>query len=406
MFADVVSLYREAQRPAFDAGRFHYSGVVSASLRAAIARCDGLDDTFGHFEDAPEWTADCVEFCWLVGDNEHGRFYANVTELVARSQALSRGQRPQHFYLIEDDYCVGEGEPPEQLTHAYELCELIQLLESISLTADLSAATQPRELIFVIPAGEKAPPRTLGLSTRLESPVLVEKRLDLEPLRRLVSKESAHSLHVQELRALFRLAVADTIGRALSSEKNAFTFLVANWPDVLEKYGFDVDCYISNFSFEKVRLEIAQMELDFSSRLASVMGDSAAKFLALPLPIAVLAAIYKTHGMVEAYLLFIGALMIVMLFSGQVHNQLLQLARIDHGFGVIGDQFSKKAKSYPASIADRLAEAREGFTKQRSFLSRTLWILRVLAWVPIVAGLALLAWKFHPAFRTWVGLGS
>lgn len=405
MFADVVSLYREAQRPAFDAGRFHYSGAASASLRATIVRCDGVDDTFGHFEDSPEWTDDCVEFCWLVGDNEHGRFYANVTELVARSQVLSRGQRPQNFYLIEDDYCAGEDAPPEQLIHAYELCELIQLLESISLTADLSATTQPRELIFVIPAGEKAPPRTLGLSTRLEAPVLVEKRLDLEPLRRLVSEESTYSLHVQELRALFRLAVADTIGRAPLSA-NAFTFLVANWPDVLEKYGFDVDCYVSNFSFEKIRLEIAQMELDFSSRLASVMGDSAAKFLALPLPIAVLAAIYKTHGIVEAYLLFVGALVIVMLFSGLVHNQLLQLARIDHGFGVIGDQFSKKAKSYPASIADRLAEAREGFTKQRSFLRRTLWALRILAWVPIIAGLALLAWKFHPAFRAWVGFGS
>lgn len=405
MFTDVVSLYREAQGPAFDAGRFRYSGVASASLRAHIAHCDGLDDTFGHFEDEPEWTDDCIEFCWLVGDNEHCRFYANVADLVARSQVLSRGQRPQNFYLVEDDYCAGEDNPPEQLSHAYELCELIQLLGSISLTTELSATTQPKELIFVIPAGEKAPPRTLSLSTRLESSVLVEKRLDLEPLRRLVSDESTHSLHVQELRALFRLAVADTVGRAPASE-NAFTFLVTNWPDVLEKYGFDVDCYISNFSFEKIRLEIAQMELDFSSRLGSVMGDSAAKLLALPLPIAVLAAIYKAHGIVEAYLLFIGALVIVMLSSGMIHNQLLQLACIDHGFGVIGDQFSKKAKSYPKSIADRLAEARKGFTKQRSFLSRTLWALRVLAWVPIVAGLALLAWKYHPGFRAWVELGS
>jgi len=405
MFADVVSLYREAQRPTFNAGQFRYSGVASPSLRAAIARCDNLDDTFGHFEDTPEWTGDYVEFCWLVGDNEHGRFYANVAELVARSQALSRGQRPQNFYIVENDYCPGEDNPPEELSHAYELCELIQLLGSISLTADLSATTQPRELIFVIPAGEKAPPRTLSLSTRLESSVLAEKRLDLDPLRRLVSDGSTYSLHVQELRALFRLAVADTVGRAPTSE-NAFTFLAAHWSDVLEKYGFDVDCYISNFSFEKIRLEIAQMELDFSSKLSSVMGDSAAKFLALPLPIAVLVAIYKADGMVEAYLLFIGSLVIVMLLSGMVHNQLLQLAGIDRGFGVIVDQFSKKVQSYPTSIADRLADTRKGFSKQRSFLLRTLWALRVLAWAPIVAGLALLAWKYYPGFQAWVGFGS
>lgn len=400
MFADVVSLYREAQRPTFDAGRFRYSGPASASLRAVIARCEDLDDTFGYFEDAPEWTDDCVEFCWLVGDNEHGRFYADVADLVTHSHTLSRGQRPQNFYLIEDNYCSEEENPPEQLNHAYELCELIQLLGIISLTADLSANTQPRELIFVIPAGEKAPPRTLSLSTQLEPSALAENRLDLKPLRRLVSDESAHSLHVQELRALFRLAVADTVGRA-STNENIFTFLVAHWSDVLEKYGFDVDCYISNFSFEKVRLEIAQMELDFSSRLSSVMGDSAAKFLALPLPIAVLAAIYKTHGIVEAYLLFIGSLVIVMLFSGMIHNQLLQLARIVHGFGVIVDQFSKKTQSYPASITGHLTEASDGFAKQRSFLFRTLWTLRILAWLLIVANLVLLAWKYHPGFQLW-----
>src|SRR5690348_10316535 len=176
MFGNVVSLYREAQRPALDAGRFRYSGEATASLRAVIERCDSLDDTFGHFEEPPEWTGNCVEFCWLVGDNEHGRFYANVAELVARSQALSRGQRPQNFYLVEDNYSAGEDNPPEQLSHAYELCELIQLLGSISLTADFSAATQPRELIFVIPAAEKAPPRTLSLPTRLEPSVLAEKR--------------------------------------------------------------------------------------------------------------------------------------------------------------------------------------------------------------------------------------
>lgn len=404
MFAHVVSLYREAQRPAFNAGRFSYSGIASSSLRDIIARCDDLDDMYGRFEDSPEWGGDHVEFSWLAGDNEHGRFYVGVADLVTRSQVLSRGQQPQNFYLVEDDYCAGEDSAPESLSHVYELCELIQLLGSISLAADVSAITQPRDLIFVIPAGEKAPPRTLSLCTRLEPAVLAERRLDLNPLRRLVSDESAHSLHVQELRALFRLAVADTVGRAPAGV-NAFTFLVAQWPDVLEKYAFDVDCYISNFSFEKIRLEIAQIELDFSSKLGSVMGESAAKFLALPLPIAALAAIYKAPGIIEAYLLFISSLVIVMLFSGMIHNQLLQLARINHGFGVIVDQFSKKAKSYPSSIVDRLTEARTGVSKQRSFLFRTLWALRVLAWVPIVAGLALLAWKYHPGFRTWAGFG-
>src|SRR5690606_16399357 len=104
------------------------------------------------------------------------------------------------------------------------------------------------------------------------------------------------------------------------------------------------------------RLEISQMELEFSNKLSSVMGDSAAKFLALPLPFAVLIAIYRTGGIVESYLLFLGALVVSLLFSGLIHNQLMQLGRIDHGFEVIFDQFRKKMQSYPTSIADRLRQ--------------------------------------------------
>src|SRR3546814_12236211 len=102
---------------------------------------------------------------------------------------------------------------------------------------------------------------------------------------------------------------------------------------------------IINFSFEKIRLEIAQMELDFSSRLSSVMWDSAGKFLALPLPIAVLAAIYTIHGIVEAYLLFIVSLVIVMLFSVMIFNSPLHLVRIYHGFVVTIEQFLQNAIS-------------------------------------------------------------
>src|SRR3546814_7258008 len=82
------------------------------------------------------------------------------------------------------------------------------------------------------------------------------------------------------------------------------------------------------------------------------------------------------------------------------------MSRPWYGFGVIVEQISKKAMSYPASIADRLAEAHNGFSKQRSFLFRTLWIMRVLAWGTIVAGLALLAWKYHPGFGAWVGFSD
>src|SRR5690606_11871307 len=141
---------------------------------------EAIDDAYGRFIDPPdEDGSGHLEFCWLVGDNDLGRFYLDVEDFVARSQALSRGEQPQNFYLVEEDYWAGEPDPPEALSRAYALCDLIQLLVRISLPTEQGGPADPRRLVFVIPAGDKAPPRTLTLSTRLEPSALAGPHLDL-----------------------------------------------------------------------------------------------------------------------------------------------------------------------------------------------------------------------------------
>lgn len=402
MFADVVKLYRESGRPPLAGALFRYNGPLVGKLQEAIETCSTIASHFGRFQEEPEFDGHGnVEFCWLCGANEHGRFYLSIAELVERSQSVHRGLRPSAFYLIDENYLVDEQPESLSLQRLYDVCELIQLLSKISVAGDASGDTsQPKSLVFVLPAGDKTPPRTIRLPTKISTECLSGGRLDLELLRGLVDDQNDNKLHIQEHRSLFRLAIADVA--AASDEMTAFCHLVSNWPKVLEKYHFDADCYISNFSFDKFRSEVAATQSEYSSKLTRVMADSASRFLALPLPYVALVGIINTDEIGQAYVIFLGALIVTLLYSGMVHNQLLELRRIVSSFDLVFSRLEKQAKTTSQVLSSTVSDARRAFNEQRSFLKRTLYILRTLAVLPLLGGLGILAFKFHPGFHDWL----
>jgi len=394
MFSDVVSLYRAANRPSIGSGEFEYTGTCADLLKDALAACRNLSAHEGSFSDGPVFNSDgSVEFTWLLAHNEHGRFYADVHQLVQDSGALSSGIRPTNFYLVDSDFIFDSPSPPSHLLVAFDLCELAALLSALSLGSTNSEPAQPKTLVFVLPAEDSKPPRTFELSTRIEPIALNAGRLELSALRELLSDKSDNSLHVNEHRQLFRLAVADALGKAPDSKK-AFTYLAENWLEVVKQYGYNADCYVHNFSFEKIREDIADKELDFSTRLNSVMGDSTAKLLALPLSIAGLLTIWKSDQLVDFVLLALGILLTSLLMSGMIHNQLLLVRQVGHSHDVVFGKLNAKIKSYPETISSALDEANQGFLEQRTFLLRVLWGIRVLAWFPSMAAIWLAVCRY------------
>lgn len=402
MFSSVIQLYRASGTPRLEEALFRYAGPSNDAIRRAIDACEGLPPYFGRFEEEPETNSGEVTFSWLCAANEHGRFYRNVSDLVANSQSVHRGVLPGAFYLVEGDYLAGDPNPPEELERLERVCQLIGLLERLtgagnSVTADGEAKT----LLFVLPAGDKTPPKTLQLYTQVHPTALKVGVLELAPLRDLVDPSSDGALHIEERRSIFRLAVADVAASAPSGSP-LFSHVVMQWDEVLGKFRHDIDCYISNFSFDRLRTELANIQTDFSAKLTKVMGDTTSRFLALPLPYVALAGIIKSDDILPSYLLFVGALVLVLLYSATVHNQQLELGRTKSAFKLVFGRLIKSSKQTTAEIAKPIKEAETAFHIQRRFLRRTLITLRVMAWVPIFGGLIILAYKFNPFFREWL----
>jgi hypothetical protein len=395
MLANVVELYRESNKPPLDGSTFAYEGPSSAALSAALLACEQLGEQFGRFEENPEHDAQGnVSFRWKLAANEHARFYDDVPQLADLTTSPSQGIFPKNFYLLDNNYMDGEAAPPAILSHLHTLVELVQLLGR--LTQSLSSTyLDAKTLLFVIPAEERSPPRTFELKTRIANATLELPTPELAVLRLLVSDQANEALHIDERRSLFRLAIADTLQNAPVGDE-AFTYLISEWPQVLAKYQYDVDCYISNFSFDKVRKQVAASELEFVSKIQAVMGDSAAKILGLPLSFAAVIGIYHASTLIESELLVLGSLVIAVIFSFVVANQELQLKRIDHGFRVVFEPLKSKRGSFSVELGKVLDEALQGFFDQYQLSIRALKLARILAWLPVFTGAFLVVYRFSP----------
>lgn len=237
--------------------------------------------------------------------------------------------------------------------------------------------------------------------TRIGAELLELATPDLKSLRALTATGDDAGIHQEERRALFRLSIADILGEADFASAD-LTYLVKRWPDVLEKYQYDVDAYISRFSFDKVRKEISQAELDMVTKLQSVVGDGATKLLGLPLSLATVLGIYHATSFIESLILCLGALLISVLLAGFTENQSLQLARIHGAFKVIFDPLSGKMQTYPDSIRKSLASAIQGFNKQLRFSKRILTLIRILSWAPTLLAVGTFSYRYSELFRLWM----
>ena len=400
MFTTVVELYRAAGRPQVTGSTFSYSGPTSAHISAAIAECEKLHHSLGSFAQPPTIVAGNLEFTWNLPGNASGKFYDNLTSLISGMQSIHRGKHPANFYLIENDYADGEGNPPDGLIRLHSICDLIKFLEALSGQIEGPVPlTQPLTLFVSLPARDGLPPQAAKLHTKIEAASIVGDPLKLDDLETVVNPSLSHTNHFYEKQALFRVAVAHFLMEVQPAKY--FSHLISKWPQVVEKFRYDTECYVGQYSFENFTSKLAEAQADFAGRLTKVMGDTATKFLALPLPFVALVGISRSEELGQSYLIFGGAAVLALLYAAQVRNQFLEIHRIDDSFKLVFDRLNLLPKDVEATngASASLRRIKASFNDQKRLLRRTLKVLLTIAWLPIAGGLVMLAYKYHPAFH-------
>ncbi|MGQ5258454.1 hypothetical protein [Xanthomonas arboricola] len=402
MFESVVRLYRAAGRPSVEEGTFSYDGQAY-DVAGEIQECQKLERKFGSFEDGPHEDDGQLSFTWRLPSNEFGRFYTNVYDFVDGSEILSSGGVPENYYLVQEDILGGAEEPTEELAAALHLGKLIGGLLKLSLnTVSLTAST--KKLLFVLPATGDTGPKTFEIDTRITRACLLAPKPDISVLEALFSNGEGR-LHINEHKQLFRVALTSVLAkRNADSPEPAFQYLVYSWSDVVMAYELNAECYVQKFSFEKLRGDVARIELDYATRMAAVLGDSSGKMLALPLSIGGLAAVWLADDVWSASGLCLGMLLVSLLLSGILHNQRLASKRVEAGFNLSIADVQSASSKHPTALQGAINSAKLGFAEQLAFLRKVHMVIHPLAWVPTLIALGMVVLRFGLQALPSIGL--
>ena len=403
MFECIVKLYRVIGTPSIQDDLLVYDGVYSDEISEAIRACKSLNPAFGNFEHLSEERYS-INFEYRLPSSEVGRFFPNLDSFILGSASLSKGVFPKNVFIISEGWADLDEFKPPKIIKLERICRLVQLLSLLAVGFDKDSNTDCYSLFFALPPDGGRPPRSFLLPTNIVVDMLQYDIQHLSLLEEILNKKNENKAHLSERKLMLRLAVADVLDK-FESESNMFLVLVREWKLVLSQYRSNLQTYVHGFSFEKVRREVAQAEIEYGSKLSSVLGDIAGKLLALPVSLVALVALHKTDSNFEAFVLFLSLLLVTVVLLSVLYNQKLQVDRLMHSFDVVFDEFKSKVETYPQKLKELLKVTIKQVDEQGVVLKKTFLLLQVSSCIPVYLGFMVVVYKYGDgvvAFLRWV----
>lgn len=382
MFTRVVALYRALGEPDIVDGIISYEGDGSESILAAIDSCENLPESCGKFE-YRSVEPEGVSIDYRLPSNEYGRFFLTLGEFISANGSLGKGVFPSNIYIAELKWCDSDAEEPVQIKLLRRICRLVELLSLLAIGVDKDSSPDSYNLFFALPPDGGKPPRTFLLPTKISQKLISYDLTHIGLLEEILNPKNENKAHLTERKLMFRMSVASVVER-FEAEQDLFLAVVREWREVLSIYRANLQTYVYSFSFEKVRREVAQAEIDYGSKLSGVLGDIAGKMLALPISFAGLIALDKATSWFEMLVIVLGLVVVTVVLLAILHNQMLQVERLLHSFNVIFDDFKGKIKTYPLKLQVLLNLTIDQVERQGVVLKHTFRVLQFLAVLPLI----------------------
>ncbi|MGR7921574.1 hypothetical protein ACU6RQ_10755 [Zobellella denitrificans] len=401
----VVSLYRTAGRPeVLENNRFEADIVANEQIINAITTCEKLDNPFGRFEellvDNSEYidgqdilNGQQLQLCWALSTSGELPFYRSFEHLINTRKTLFKGEMPETYYIANEDLLVDQNHSVEKSLRLKSICQLIKYLSQIAHYHDEKSHADTFRLVFVINDTSKNGYHPVVLETKYTESELDGSELNLATLKEIVVAESNAESHAQEKTSMFRLCLAEMV-ESTPNEKNTFSHILDNWEELLKRYKQSFDIYLSGFSFNKVRNELAKAEVEVANSLSKVLSDITGKLFSIPVSFAALLTMKKLESIEENVLFVIGTLIVSLIISGLVRSQLLLKRNIDSSSKMIFSQLNQKKEEYPEELQKCLEDAKYTISKQSRLLGITLHGARIVGWSISFTAILLFVIKF------------
>ena len=235
-------------------------------------------------------------------------------------------------------------------------------------------------LVFVLNSESKS--SSAVIETVLNDKVLSYPKIDCALINSLVSIDPSTDLHYDEKINTFR----NTLIEYINSADNDFSEIIKNWSLICNLYRNNLAVYMSAFSFQKARKEIAETEIDYADKISKIITDITNKALAIPISMIGSIAIYQLNSNIEIYITFTGLIITSIIMTLTLLSQKKQLTRITHAKDIVFSSIEDKIIDEQSDIKIRLTEAKCELKKNVKFSNLILDFLMSLSWVPVCIG--------------------
>lgn len=394
--SSLVELYRTVGRPPLSRGAF--SGTVDLSkcrnLIVEISESGAgvfIDLVFDDddYENNPSGLPDSggeVQFELRPARSSASTFHQNIDALVESDPKIGRGVVPTQFYLIDEDYLSGSEDKNPKVESLMKVCCLIEKLSNLAHYHDEKTKSRFFRLVFIKPE-DIGVSQALVLETMVDGEILeLAGDVDVSRLVDLCDSDEISDAHYREKVGVFGNTVSEFIKGKPESEK-PFHYLVRNWSDFLEAFDKNLAVYISGFAFHKAKREVAEAEVDISSKLSGILGDIAGKLLSIPVSFAAVALIPKAGDVLRSAIIVLGLLVTSWIISEVIKNQKSRLRRVMHSKNMILNSIEGRKDTYPDDLKKDVDKITSdlGFDEQR--IERLLSVYYRVCWLPVVVAL-------------------
>jgi hypothetical protein len=379
VFKKIVQLYRELGRPRIERNTISFNGRVTDSVKALINEINKLPPRFGRFSDL-EWEENEVDLEYQLPSSEVGRFHSSIAAFLDATPSLGFGELPTEFFIIDLDHYSGEIANDPKLIALANLCRFIRAITKLAAN-NRNSGQDENNLLFVVAADGKSPSKTLAIKAFVTVESLDFPLPHVRFLELLQSEVRKNDVHVEERLIIMRLAIADALV-SITDEKKRFLHIVEHWPAILVRYQHNFSAFVHQYSFEKVRKEIATAEIDNATKMSAVLGDITGKLLALPVSLAAVVLLRKATADDEFWIGFAGLVCVTFIFLALLINQWLQVIRLRGSFQIVFGQYD--VAKFPSKLSEPISAARSNALKQYKVLMITFGTLGTISMAPLV----------------------
>lgn len=313
-------------------------------------------------------------------------FHENISELLKNDPKIGKGQFPSDFYLIDEDYYSGSSDTNVNVDSLEKICCLIDSLSKLAHYHDAKSKSRFFRLVFIKPE-EVGVSQALVLETMVDEEVIeMAKDVDVSRIIHLCDSDQVKDAHYREKIGVFGNTMSEFVNGKPENEK-PFHYLVRNWSGFLETFDKNLAVYISGFAFHKAKREVAEAEVDISSKLSSVLGDIAGKLLSIPISFAAVALIPKAGGVLQSSIIILGLLVASWIVSELLKNQRRRLHRVVHSKDIVLNSIEGRRETYPKDLREEVDKITCELNRDQGEIENLLKVYLKICWLPAVVAL-------------------